>query len=67
MTPNEKRCEDCSERKMVKGIACCYECFNQPCNDVDDCPLGLTAESVVEAQTLTAEQKKAEKKSTMLK
>lgn len=61
MTPLEKRCEDCTELKTIKGVMCCYECYNQPCNEIDDCPLGLTCEDVKEAQTLTEEQKKAEK------
>lgn len=61
ITARLKRCEECSELKTIKGVACCYECFDQPCADIDDCPLGITIESVKSAQTLTEEQKKVEK------
>lgn len=58
----EKMCEECAELRIVKGIWCCEECFGQHCDDLDDCPLGLTNEAVIEAQTLTAEQQAVDKK-----
>lgn len=64
-TPFEKRCEDCAYLIMKNGVMCCDECFGQTCNEIDDCPEGLTVEEVKQAQTLTAEQKKAVKKVTI--
>lgn len=58
----EKMCEECAELRIIKGVWCCEECFGQHCDDLDECPLGLTPSNVVEAQTLTEEQQKVEKK-----
>lgn len=57
-----KRCEECTELKMVNGIAHCEECFGQLCAEIDDCPLGITVEIVEKAQKLTTEQQKVAKK-----
>lgn len=74
LTPFEKRCVDCKECKLVKGKYTCEECFNQLCNEIDECPFGYTVEEVDEAQKVkvkvklgakaesSTERKKAERK-----
>ena len=51
MTNREKRCEDCASLVKVNGCWCCDECFNQKCNDIDDCPEGIELEEVEEVRT----------------
>lgn len=50
MTNREKRCEDCASLVKVNGCWCCDECFNQKCNDIDDCPEGIELSEVEENQ-----------------
>ena len=50
MTNREKRCEDCASLVKVNGYWCCDECFNQKCNDIDDCPEGIELEEVEEVR-----------------
>ena len=50
MTNREKRCEDCASLVKVNGCWCCDECFNQKCNDIDDCPEGIELEEVEEVR-----------------
>ena len=54
----EKMCADCAELREKGGVMMCHEMWDKPCSSLDECPLGLTCEEVVEAQTLTEEQKK---------
>ena len=51
MTNREKRCEDCASLVKVNGCWCCDECFNQKCNEIDDCPEGIELEEVEEVRT----------------
>ncbi len=44
LTDNQKRCEDCANLKIERGRWLCTECFNQLCEEVDDCPEGFTLE-----------------------
>lgn len=53
----ESRCADCAEMKKEKGIMVCAECFNQKCAEIDDCPLGITAETVAETAVVEKEFK----------
>ena len=53
----QKRCEDCACLKKINGTWCCDECFNQHCEDIDDCPLGITFEQIVEIEQATKENK----------
>ena len=50
MTNREKRCEDCVSLVKVNGCWCCDECFNQKCNEIDDCPEGIELSEVEENQ-----------------
>ena len=50
MTNREKRCEDCASLVKVNGCWCCDECFNQKCNEIDDCPEGIELEEVEEVR-----------------
>ena len=50
MTNREKRCEDCASLEKVNGSWGCDECFNQKCNDIDDCPEGIELEEVEEVR-----------------
>ena len=50
MTNREKRCEDCASLVKVNGCWCCDECFNQKCNDIDECPEGIELEEVEEVR-----------------
>ena len=51
MTNREKRCEDCASLVKKNGVWCCDECFNQKCNEIDDCPEGIELEEVEEVRT----------------
>lgn len=44
----QKRCEDCSELEIKKKVWYCKECFGQKCEEIDECPLGITEEEVAE-------------------
>lgn len=44
MTPCQKRCADCAECDIKHWK--CNECFGQPVEDIDECPLGITTEQV---------------------
>ena len=50
MTNREKRCEDCASLVKVNGCWCCDECFNQKCNEIDECPEGIELEEVEEVR-----------------
>ena len=50
MTNREKRCEDCANLIKVNGCWCCDECFNQKCNEIDECPEGIELEEVEEVR-----------------
>jgi hypothetical protein len=62
----KKRCGDCDEVQIVKGVWTCKECFNQNCIDIDDCPLGITIDEVKTSQDVKTpkhyEQEKKERK-----
>lgn len=61
----QKRCTDCDNLKIKNGIYTCEECFGQLCADIDDCPLGITAEEVQTINTKAESVKiKHEAKST---
>lgn len=53
LTNFEKRCADCPYCVVKNGIYHCSECFDQLCNDIDDCPEGVTLEAVLEAEAKT--------------
>lgn len=53
MTINEKRCADCTELKNGK----CMECFGQSIEEIDDCPFGVTVESIAETEKKAKENK----------
>lgn len=57
MTKNEKRCEDCPNRKVKNSIWICEECFDQKCNDIDECPLGYTYEDIAELEEKAKENR----------
>ena len=48
----KKRCELCTNLKVVNGFWQCEECFNQLCKDIDDCPLGITTEQIIETENI---------------
>lgn len=52
-----KRCEDCACLVMVGGRACCDECFNQSCVEIDDCPEDVTLEELQELEKKAKENK----------
>lgn len=51
----KKRCEDCKHLRIKNKTWTCEECFNQLCEDIDDCPEGITSEEIeeIEAKTKT--------------
>ena len=57
LTPNQKRCEDCDFLKIVNGKLTCEECFGQMCEDIDDCPVGVTLEVLEEIDRKQKENK----------
>ena len=73
LTKEQKRCQDCTNLEIKGGIWYCKECFNQLCNDIDDCPEGCTLEEIEEREQKaknnkvlvgaksTAQRKKVEK------
>jgi hypothetical protein len=65
----KKRCSECEEMQVTKGVWTCKECFNQKCAEIDDCPLGITIDEVETSQDVKApkhyeQEKKERKKST---
>lgn len=44
LSAREKRCEDCACLIKKNGRMACDECFGQFCDDIDDCPEGMTLE-----------------------
>lgn len=54
LTNAQKRCEECEFLKIHNGKWFCEECFNQPCEEIDDCPIGVTLE---ECEVLEAKAK----------
>ena len=57
LTNEQKRCQDCSNLKIKNGVWYCLECFNQLCNDIDDCPEGCTLEQIKENAQRAKENK----------
>lgn len=53
----KKRCEDCKHLRIKNKIWTCEECFGQLCQDIDDCPEGVTVEEVEAIEKLTKENK----------
>lgn len=48
----KKRCSVCAELNIINGFWQCKECFNQLCKDIDDCPLGITANQIAETEKI---------------
>ena len=48
MVNYKKRCEDCACLVEKNGVWCCEECFDQRCEDIDDCPEGVVGDEVDE-------------------
>lgn len=46
LTDRQRRCEDCPNLKITSGKWTCEECFGQMCEDIDDCPEGVTLEDI---------------------
>lgn len=57
ITPRQKRCEDCTNLKKIGSKWTCEECFEQLCNDIDDCPMGITIEQTDEIDKMSKEVK----------
>ena len=50
LTDRQKRCQDCASLIEKNGKWCCDECFEQLCDDIDDCPEGVTIEELAEVE-----------------
>lgn len=48
LTPCQLRCQDCADLEIKCGKWLCKECFNQPIEEIDDCPNGVTLEEIEE-------------------
>lgn len=48
LTNAQKRCQDCPSLITKNGQWCCDECFGQLCEEIDDCPEGVTLEQIEE-------------------
>lgn len=47
LTTFEQRCQDCVNCKIDRmGVWHCTECFEQLCNEIDECPEGVTLEDI---------------------
>lgn len=60
LTDRQKRCQDCVnlvERKK-DGIWTCDECFGQLCDEIDDCPEGVTMDDVKAIEELDKKNNK---------
>ena len=59
LTDFEKRCTDCVNCEIDKsGVWHCTECFGQLCNEIDDCPEGVTMEDVKAIEELDKKNNK---------
>ena len=72
----KKRCADCACLIEKNGKWCCDECFGQPCAEIDDCPLGVSENTMTEIDekmkgykvdhgATAAERKKSDKPRTV--
>lgn len=59
MTALERRCEDCANCITKKGVMCCSDLWDRPCNEVeaDECPEEIMVEEVEEIQEKTKDVK----------
>lgn len=42
LTARQERCAECADMKIKGTKWTCNECFGQFCDDIDDCPNGIT-------------------------
>ena len=54
---NIKLCEDCGNLICKNGKMLCHEMWDNPCEELEECPEGFTMEEVVELEEKTKGQR----------